>query len=179
MWFIAIGGFERTMKKLIGSVVSPFTEKMFVNAILGNLFLMKKNRDPQDQYDNDDPKKPKGFVKRKKGTKKEVIIKDISVNKMNNYFPYTELEGFFHLNNRIRNIDNEPEFMNGKERDAYILLKKDISRNKISSISIRAIIYHVIKNRKSFNIVQNPGVLCKQEIVNNCCPCWNLKRKKN
>ena len=63
MWFIAIGGFERTIKKLFGSVVTPFTNEMFINAVLGSIFMMKKNRDPEDEYDKDDYGVPKEVKK--------------------------------------------------------------------------------------------------------------------
>ena len=46
MWLIAIGGFERALKKFFGMMVNPFVEDAFVNAMLGHIFLMKKNRNP-------------------------------------------------------------------------------------------------------------------------------------
>ena len=58
MWFIAIGGMERTLKKIIGSIVAPFTEKAFINSVLGAIFMMKKNRDVEDELDDSDPDKP-------------------------------------------------------------------------------------------------------------------------
>lgn len=65
MWFIAIGGIERVYKKLFGFMVWGMTYKMFQNAVLGSLFLMKKNRDKANDYDPDDPEDPhyKGNMK--------------------------------------------------------------------------------------------------------------------
>ena len=47
MWFVAIGGFSLMVKKTFASFVAPFTDKMFINAVLGSVFMMKKNRDPE------------------------------------------------------------------------------------------------------------------------------------
>jgi hypothetical protein len=59
MWFIAIGGFERTIKKIISSIIAPFTERAFINSVLGGLFMMRKNRD-KNENDDDDSSKPNG-----------------------------------------------------------------------------------------------------------------------
>jgi len=55
MWFIAIGGFERSLKKLFGIFVSGITATSYQNALLGNLFLMKRNRVDKDDDDDSDP----------------------------------------------------------------------------------------------------------------------------
>jgi hypothetical protein len=93
MWFIAIGGMERTLKKLIGSIVAPFTEKAYINSVLGGLFMMRKNRDPEDEEDDEDPSKPYGpkkvhvktvpeFVTKQEGVDYWNLVKDIQNNKL-------------------------------------------------------------------------------------------------
>ena len=80
MWFIAIGGMERTLKKLIGSIVAPYTEKAFINAVLGGLFMMKKNRDPDDEDDADDPSTPYKPKKIHKRAKPEFVSKQEEID---------------------------------------------------------------------------------------------------
>ena len=53
MWFIAIGGFERSMKKLFGLFVTGVTNTSYTNSILGALFMMKQHR-PKKDDDKDD-----------------------------------------------------------------------------------------------------------------------------
>jgi len=58
MWFVAIGGIERTYKKIFSLIVKNVTKRMWINAILGSLFLMKKNRDPDDMMNSSDEESP-------------------------------------------------------------------------------------------------------------------------
>ena len=58
MWFVAIGGIERSYKKIFSLIVKNVTSRMWINAILGSLFLMKKNRDPTDCFDSSDEESP-------------------------------------------------------------------------------------------------------------------------
>jgi hypothetical protein len=57
MWFIAIGGFERSMKKLFGMFVGGITATSYNNALLGKLFMMKRNR-PENEEDEDNNSDP-------------------------------------------------------------------------------------------------------------------------
>jgi len=56
MWFAAIGGLESIYRKIFSIMVWGVTYKSFINAVLGSLFYMKKNREKDRDYDPDDPK---------------------------------------------------------------------------------------------------------------------------
>ena len=83
MWFAAIGGIENMYKRIFGIMVWRMTYHTFINAVLGALFLMKKNRDKKDNIDPDDPNskdwigyEAAGKNEKKKQTKKIVSEKE-------------------------------------------------------------------------------------------------------
>jgi hypothetical protein len=45
MWFAAIGGLESIYRKIFSVMVWGVTKNSFINAVLGALFYMKRNRD--------------------------------------------------------------------------------------------------------------------------------------
>ena len=71
MWFAAIGGLESMYRRIFGIMVWGVTYKSFINAVLGTLFYMKKNRDKKNDFDPNDPNNDSPDEQDKKGNKKD------------------------------------------------------------------------------------------------------------
>ena len=187
MWFIAIGGFERSLKKLFAMLVTGITATSYNNAMLGNLFMMKSGRKDVDRDDDSSDAESANYryasgniKKNKKKSDQDALERTkTKAEKQGKIVPAPLKKQPTSL--AIGTTDykmRDTRYVSKKEEKHFNGLDSELkTTGAVSKESIATIISHIILNRAKYDAVIDPKTVCYSGLAK-WCPCFYSKYKK-